>query len=136
MAFMKWTDNMSVGVAQLDSEHKQLIKIINQLYDGMSTGSAKLILKKVFDAMVVYTDEHFGHEERLFEQTQYPLTAEHKAQHEELRQLLVKFRGESDRKDNALLALELLCALKEWLEQHIMRDDKKYGAHLNGKGVH
>ncbi|MGA7710937.1 MAG: bacteriohemerythrin [Rhizomicrobium sp.] len=135
MAFMKWTSDMSVGVALLDSEHKQLIRIINQLYEGMSTGSAKSVLKKAFDAMVAYTGEHFGHEEQFFEQTQYPLAAEHKAQHEELRQLLVKFRGESDRKDNALLALELLCALKEWLEQHIMRDDKKYSGYLNGKGI-
>ena len=136
MAFMKWTSDMSVGVALLDSEHKQLIKIINQLYEGMSTGSAKSVLKKAFDAMVAYTGEHFSHEEQFFEQTQYPLATEHKAQHEELRQLLVKFKGQSDRKDNALLALELLCALKEWLAQHIMQDDKKYTGYLNGKGIH
>ena len=93
MAFMKWTNERSVGVAQLDSEHKQLIKIINQLYEGMSTGSAKSVLKKVFDAMVSYTDEHFGHEEQFFEQTQYPLAAEHRVQHEELKQLLARFQG-------------------------------------------
>ncbi|MGB9912684.1 MAG: hemerythrin, partial [Candidatus Kapaibacteriota bacterium] len=47
MAFIEWNDNYSVGVSIIDNQHKQLIRIINELHEGMGTGKGKDVLGKV-----------------------------------------------------------------------------------------
>jgi hemerythrin len=135
MAFMTWSTDMSVGVALFDNEHKRLVDMINELYEGILAGSAKLTLNRVLGELIGHTNVHFSHEEQFFEEAQYPLAAEHKARHEELRQQVFKYREEIDSKNSTLLALELLRYLKEWLAQHILEEDMKYGVFLRTKGV-
>jgi hemerythrin len=135
MAFMTWTKDMSVGVAVFDLEHKKLIDMIDELYEGIQSGSARLTLNRVFEELIGYMNVHFSHEEQFFGEARYPLAAEHKAQHEGLRRQVFKYREEVDSMNGTLLALELLRYLKEWLARHIQQDDKKYGVFLNGKGV-
>jgi hemerythrin len=35
---MKWTDDLSVGVELIDTEHKSLINAVNELLDACSKG--------------------------------------------------------------------------------------------------
>ena len=41
MAFMQWNTALSVKVAEIDEQHKQLIAMINDLHSAMKTGQAK-----------------------------------------------------------------------------------------------
>ena len=135
MAFMTWTDDMSVGVAMFDAEHKEIVELINELDENMRAGSADLNLDKASEGLFAHTEQHLCHEEEYFERVQYPLAAEHKAYHDELRQQIVRIREEMDNGNSTVLGAELLRFLREWLVPHIEFDDKKYGAFLNTKGI-
>lgn len=136
MPLMIWNDKLSVGVEVLDDDHKKLISLINELYDGALAGNGKEILANILERLVAYTRFHFHREEKLFAETGYLDAATHKAQHDELAQWAVQ--AEIDFLHGRLRAptLEVLNRLKDWLFDHINDSDKLYGPFLNAHGIH
>jgi hemerythrin-like metal-binding protein len=132
---MEWTDKFSVGVAMFDGEHKKLVGMINDLYDSVASGAGEAAVRRVSDDLVEYTFVHFGHEEMYFDDAAYPQAVEHAAIHADLKRRVFEYRDRIDRDDDAELAVEMLKFLRGWLAHHIMVEDKKYGAHLNAKGI-
>ena len=135
MSFMEWTDKFSVGVAMFDGEHRKLIGMINDLYDGIAAGAGEAALRRVSDDLVEYAFMHFRHEEMYFDDAAYPHAEEHAATHADFKRLVFEYRDRIGRDDNAELAVEMLKFLRGWLAHHILVEDKKYGAHLNAKGI-
>ena len=134
MALLNWSDSYSVGVKDIDLQHKKLIDLINSLHDGMKQGKGKEILGTVLNELANYTVYHFGFEEKLFEKYGYPETIVHKRQHADLVGQVKKL-VESYNNGGSVLSMDLMNFLKDWLTQHIAGSDKKYTAFFNGKGI-
>ena len=135
MSFVEWNKGYSVGVAIFDDEHKKLIAIINQLHAAIADGVDKLALQRISDSLVEYTLMHFRHEEMYFDDWAYPDAAAHIAIHAKLRQQVFEYRKQIIAKDSAVLAEELARFLGDWLTEHILVEDRKYGAFLYEKGL-
>ncbi|MGI6102630.1 MAG: hypothetical protein ACOYET_09155 [Bacillota bacterium] len=41
MALIQWSDELSVGVRELDAQHQRLIQMINELNEAMLQGKAR-----------------------------------------------------------------------------------------------
>jgi hemerythrin len=136
MSFFMWTNKLSVGVAAFDEEHKIFIRIIDDLYEKLFCDADKLPLIGIVDELIDYMNLHFRSEEQLFEIAQYPQLARHKAQHDELKQKVLKYRKDIGDENGTILAAELLHFLKDWLANHVLKYDKEAGVFLNAKGVH
>ena len=135
MPLMSWNEKMSVGVAVIDEEHKKLVAMLNELYDGMQSGKAAESLGKVLDGLIAYTAAHFKHEEDLFAKTGYPAAAAHKKEHDELTKQVLAVQAKYKAGVTGTLSMEVMSFLKNWLITHIQGSDKSYGPHLNSKGV-
>jgi hemerythrin len=135
MALMTWTDSMSVGVKVLDEDHKKLVGMVNELHDGILGGHRQEALGIVFNKLVSYTKVHFAREEEFFARTGYPAAAEHKKVHDELVKKASELQARYQEGATSMLSLETMSFLKNWLAHHIGGDDKKYGSHLNAKGI-
>jgi len=135
MPFMEWKKDYSVGVAIFDDEHKKLIAIINQLHEAFTVGVDKLALRRISNSLVEYTLMHFRHEEMYFDDWAYPGASEHTAVHAKLRQQVFEYRKQIMERDSSDLAQELTLFLRDWLLNHILVDDRKYGAFLYDKGL-
>ena len=135
MPLMTWTESMSVGVKVLDEDHKKLVGLVNELHDGILAGKRQEALGHVLDELVRYTGVHFGREEQYFSTTGYAAAAEHKKEHDQLikqaQDLQARYKGGA----TSMLSLETMGFLKGWLAHHIQEIDKKYGPHLNSKGI-
>jgi hemerythrin len=135
MDFIKWKAEYSVNVEVIDDQHKKLIGLINQMADAMSIGRGRDVLGTVLTELVDYTVYHFKTEERLFQQYGYPEYKKHKKIHAALtaktRELKESFDG-----GNRQLSVDVMLFLSNWLNNHILEVDKKYGPFLNSKGVH
>jgi len=81
-----------------------------------------------------YTVYHFGTEEKLFRRYQYGEFQAHKKQHDDLTKQVLDLKAKLDT-GKSLVTVEIMGFLKDWLNNHILKSDKKYGAFLNGKGV-
>lgn len=136
MPFLSWSNDLSVGVKVIDDDHKKLVGIVNELYDGMSVGHAKDALAKVLGRLVEYTKIHFAREEEFFAKTGYQDAAAHHKEHQDLLHTVTELQTRFQTASSTSLSIEVMTFLKNWLTNHIQGSDKRYGPHLNAKGIH
>jgi hemerythrin len=134
MALLDWNESYSVGVAKFDEQHKRLFAFVNELNDGMKAGKGKEALGKVLDGLIDYTATHFAAEEKMMSEHQYLQANAHKIEHDKLVKQVLQLQA-NYKAGKALLSLEVMSFLKDWLYNHIMGTDKKYGVYFNGKGI-
>ncbi|MDE2183721.1 MAG: hemerythrin family protein [Alphaproteobacteria bacterium] len=131
MAFITWNDEYSIGVAIFDDDHKKLIDGLNKLYDELCCEAPAAELEKSCDWLIEHTVAHCRREEAFFDDFDYPRAAAHRAMHEQLKLRATQFRQEIARHDS----VSSLRFLREFLTHHIQGEDKRFGAHLNAKGI-
>lgn len=132
MAFIDWEPSLSVQIASIDEQHKILIHLINRLHDAKAVGHGSDALEDILDQLSTYAVSHFGHEEQLMRQFNYPDFIAHKKTHNEFIAKLGDFKAEFIADHNAL-AGEVFDFLKNWLIRHIKGTDMQYSPHLRDK---
>jgi len=70
-----------------------------------------------------------------FARTAYPAAAAHKKEHDDLTKQVLDVKKKFQEGATATLSMEVLNFLRKWLLNHIQGSDKKYGPHLNAKGI-
>ncbi len=135
MPIMSWIDAYSTGITEVDLQHKKLIGLINDLHDAMAKGQAKAILGEILGELVNYCASHFAMEEKLFDRHGYPDAANHKEKHQKMTAKVLALQMQFDQ-GRAMMTLEVMEFLQQWLDKHILGTDKKYVPFLNNKGVH
>lgn len=134
MAFFDWKDSYSVGVKEMDNQHKVLVDLINQLHTAMSAGKGSTVVGPIISEMVRYTKFHFESEEKLMTTHGYPGLGSQKAEHLKFTQQALDFQKQNS-SGTATLSISILNFLKDWLTNHIQGTDKKYAEFFKGKGV-
>jgi methyl-accepting chemotaxis protein len=133
-AVITWSPALAVDVSAFDNHHRKLIGLIGQLYQAMQTGQTREVLEKTFDALLDYTGYHFGAEERTFEHFGYPQCEFHKQRHRALVEQAVALRKEME-SGKALVAVEVMEFLRDWITKHIKGCDKLYSDFFRNKDV-
>jgi hemerythrin len=129
MAFYEWQDSFSVGVKEMDDQHKKLIAILNHLHDAMKSGKAAKEIGLIIDEMVDYTKFHFTAEEKLMDEKKYIGLASQKAEHAAFVKKAQEFQNEIN-SGKLAVSLEVLNFLKDWLTNHILIIDMKYSGKI------
>ena len=129
MAFIEWSDELSVGDDLIDRQHMILVRAINLLAMAIQQNSSNELLSDIFDTLIDYSNTHFSYEEELLEQSGYPGFEKHKAQHKEMLRRIIELqdlwkKGEVD------VGPETLKFLVDWLREHILKSDKEYSEYL------
>jgi len=132
---MVWNDKLSVGVEELDEDHKKLVDMINELYDAIMAGHGKEPLAHIIDQLVDYTRFHFAHEEKLFAMTSYQDAEAHMREHRAMEAWALKTRAEFTEGSLAAPSLAVVNQLKDWVFEHILGTDKKYSSYFNAMGI-
>ncbi|HLM97975.1 MAG TPA: bacteriohemerythrin [Bryobacteraceae bacterium] len=129
MSLFQWSEAHSVGHPDIDSQHKRLFQLAEQLHAAMTAGKGKQCLSTTLGNLIAYTKRHFADEEMLMQSHRYPFYQQHRAEHQELTEKVVKFQ-KSFEADRAAVSVELMQFLSSWLTHHIGSSDKKVGEHL------
>jgi len=134
MAFMLWSEDLELGIATIDQQHRWLVDATNRFYDEISSAQPnRAVLGEILEGLVDYTMNHFVLEEELFQRLGYPETAAHKGEHDAFTAkamgLLLEFEG------GAEVGAPTLEFLKDWLLHHIMKVDRAYAPFLLAAGV-
>jgi hemerythrin len=134
MAMIEWDDSFSVGVEEINEQHKKLVSMINELYDAMKAGKGKDALGPIINGLIDYTQVHFKTEEDYFDKFGYPLTQAHKLEHKGFVDKVTAFKSDFDA-GNTSLTIDVMNFLKDWLIHHIKGSDKKYTEFFHEHGV-
>lgn len=133
MPFSRWIDAHQVGIFIFDKEHKLLIETMNDLYEGMLSGSPGVILDNVLDELVAYGERHMQREEAAFAETGYPQATWHIGQHNDFRKRILDLREKAQTQNDKIVALETLTYLKDWLVRHIEKADMDFAEFLKDR---
>jgi len=131
---IEWADDFSTNIQEVDEQHKVLISLLNELYTAMHEHHGTAACREVLDRLAEYTRTHFLLEESLMRLTNYPDFEKHKGQHEELIAQVQALQAKLD-SGTATISFELLHFLKNWLTNHILGTDKKFGNFFKTAGL-
>jgi len=131
MTAVTWTKELSVGVDAIDTDHKLILSLINQLHDAMEAGEGRTTVNSVLNALLDYTEYHFGREEALMAACEYPDLDQHRKVHKDLKSKIVHIRDTYVEDPSSIQDQEVLDFLKNWLTEHIKDRDKSYQPHMD-----
>jgi hemerythrin len=125
-----WDDIYSVGFEPIDNQHKELVKMTNDLFESCKQGGAvadKAFLQTIKKA-ADYARNHFSEEDRYMLQADYPKLNEHRKLHDDflttVGTAIQEFNTEKTK------PIDLARFLKKWLLTHIAEKDKQYVPYL------
>ena len=119
-----WTEQMSVGNAIIDSDHKELISMINGT-EYMIRKRDSYVLSLAFDHIEHWLRVHFANEEMIAQAVKFPF-ARHKLEHENVLKTFRFMRSVIEGKNGVWNedAAELYSAfLSDWLTDHLFNED-------------
>ncbi|MDR2767856.1 MAG: bacteriohemerythrin [Treponema sp.] len=131
--FVIWDERYSVGIPLIDEQHKELIKLTNNLYKACLNGSeaARGHFREAVRGTVYYVKYHFAAEEYLLKKAKYPDFTRHKKEHESfVMKILEDVRNFKDGKQ--FVPNVFVRYLKDWILAHIAVEDKKYADYILG----
>ena len=134
MGQIEWGPEYETGVREIDSQHRTLLGIYNDLNEALQAGNQQEVVGTTIDRLLQYTDFHFKHEERMMVEYGYPMSSAHTAEHYVLieRSKLLQHRMQSG---DAQVAMDTLDFLKRWLINHIQKVDRDLCDYLKSRGV-
>ncbi len=135
MALIKWSEERHMlGIGEVDSQHRRLIDVVNGLQAALSEGQAKEVVCNFLAVMEEYSRNHFSYEEELMLSWGHPGYSATKRKHESfIRQLQTLSR--EYRLGNMSVSMNTLNFLKDWLDHHIVNENREYNPYKCSKGV-
>ncbi|MFZ3072691.1 MAG: bacteriohemerythrin [Thermodesulfobacteriota bacterium] len=128
---LAWTPDLAVGVNEIDEQHKELFKKIDNLHAAMSKGLGKEEITRTLKFLEDYVELHFGNEEKIMFAKKYPDYSSHKAQHEIYKRNIKSLKEELNTKGASIgLVLQINSSICDWIIKHIQEIDKALGKFL------
>jgi len=134
MPLITWNDNYSVYNEALDSHHKELVSILNRLYEECLDVDSQNCVGPKLDELLAYADYHFKAEVEYMRRIEYFEVDAHIEMHngfaykiEEMKRIPCA--------DQLELTRELIVFIGKWLLQHVLEEDKKYALYAAGRDV-
>ncbi len=128
MPSIVWHDDLTIDDSQIDFQHRQLIDAMGDLEDALAAGDHRRVGEAI-PFLRLYTQTHFGDEERVLALINWPGLAEHRALHRGFCRRLDELEAAVRRGDLAA-GTSLLGFLAAWLSGHIRGDDRAFAAEV------
>jgi hemerythrin-like metal-binding protein len=133
-----WNDSYLTGIDRIDEQHKVLVNTLNEANARLATCVTRDLLEQITRDLLSYAIYHFETEESLMKEYNYAgLSAtddeKHHHEHRSFSQQVVSLR-EGLRDGRLVTREELLSFLNNWLVNHILFTDKRFGEFLNSHG--
>ena len=127
METMNWALDYSVGVVEIDGQHRELLNLLNSLiqHSEDSRAERKSYFQKVIIIVNTHVAKHFDTEERVLCRTAYEKLEEHKKEHEKISGRIKKIWQELGSSNGDRALYDLTVTLKEYFLSHILLYDKE-----------
>ncbi|MGI6776634.1 MAG: bacteriohemerythrin [Acetivibrionales bacterium] len=130
---IEWKDSYSIGIEEIDKQHKALFDAINRLLNACSQGRGKEEVGSVIKFLGDYVVTHFSSEEKLQQEYNYPDFAAHKGMHDKFIEDFTQLKEQIETEGvNARSVILVNRTVVDWLTRHIKNVDKKLGEFLKG----
>jgi len=127
---LEWKDEYSLGIAEVDFEHRELIRLINDMLVQLDENDSREDTLNSLGEIHARISSHFALEEKIMRELRYKLYPEHKADHDrllnEIRDIMDDYedRAEFNRE-------EFIDRLNHWFTDHFRTKDAQLHKHLD-----
>ncbi|MEG2172220.1 MAG: hemerythrin family protein [Desulfovibrionaceae bacterium] len=131
MQTYQWSEALSVGVPEIDEQHKVLVSLLAEVQTNLLDKMSDTDILNVLRRLQKYADVHFQLEEGLMRPIKdtFPSYHQHLTEHhafsDKVQNLIVHFVQEGH-----TVAWQLFIFLGDWFMHHIQQTDVTLGEHL------
>lgn len=130
---IRWEKRFSVGIHEIDRQHKRLFELIGQLETVLMDLSLRNTLKELME----YTETHFSYEQNMLDKAGYPKFESHLDEHERFTLTAADSYDQinQDLRNINKNGARLAAFLRDWLTEHILKTDKRYAKFMEDKEI-
>ncbi len=126
-----WLPQYDVNVSDIDRQHQELFRMMNELLDATWDGKGKEFIKDALKFLANYTVNHFATEEAYMRNFSYAGYIDHKRVHDELTAQVNEFvKSCEDQGVTTDTLVSVILGLGNWIKDHIRGMDQKLGRFL------
>jgi hemerythrin len=131
-----WTPELSVGVEEIDNQHKELYRNVELFFEQIRKGNGQENLMNLFAFLETYVTTHFSLEEKYMAKfhvdgCSYEDAKEHKAEHRAFLRDFKAFKEEIlENGPTSLLVNEFQKWILNWMAGHFGKTDRGLGRFL------
>ncbi len=128
-------EKFTVGIDEIDRQHKGLFDILNQLYSSYQEDKVdNLSIRRTLYKLIDYMFKHFQSEEILLKKYDYPEFKSHREQHQQFKKNIQEkydyFLSHTEHENISSIPIDLIMYLSEWIGKHILKFDKEYSEYF------
>ena len=124
---MEWREEYSIGIPEIDEEHKVLLVCIARLEDAKDDKQSDLAVYFVLGELEDYVRVHFTVEEVIMRLFDFPGKEAHIRAHRKFAEYVRSMQKSELQKQTRD---EITAFLRDWLVNHIMTADRQYARFL------
>ncbi len=122
-----WNSNFETSIKLIDSQHRQLVEILNRLVKHLACVSDEPIIDHVFKELIDYTDYHFKTEEKIWAEhfSDDPWFQDHEKSHTTFIESIHTLKTNAQESNLDETIQDIVLFLTHWLAFHILDSDKR-----------
>jgi hemerythrin len=132
MGRIDWDNSFSVHHEELDRQHQKLVGFYNELHEVLLHGSieeAAQMREQILTNLVEYVDYHFNFEEQYLKEMGLSDFDSHCKTHRYFSAKIINLQQDI-LNGNLVFTSSLIKLLRNWILDHILKDDREYAMHL------
>ena len=133
MKTLEWSNDLSVGVQEIDDDHKNMIKYYNDLFSACFASTGPEVVLETLEKLIEYTKCHFQREEGLMVKEGYPGLAEQRHEHEDLVRTVEAVQKKTKSDPNHEFSNDVLGFVGSWIRNHILESDLALARYIRAK---
>lgn len=135
----EWKDVYSVKISEIDSQHKQLFKIGENLATAIKISNTETDhydeIVRLINELKSYTVYHFQHEESIMRKIGYANYENHKAEHDAFIEKISELQKQDIYINQKNAMMNILTFLLDWISKHILKSDMAYTNQFKENGI-
>lgn len=129
-SLLTWRKEYSVGLDEIDADHKLLLKYSKEIITALEEGKQSNELLPLVKTLIDYTRIHFTKEEKIFKDANYSESISHCLKHSLLIEQVEQLNEQCAKEMSKTKAASITRFLKRWILLHIMLEDRKYASYI------
>jgi hemerythrin len=133
MPFLEWRDEFSIGIAEVDHEHRELIRLINEVFSKLLQAPGDPRIGAFLGELHSKIAAHFALEESVMRERRYDGYAAHKLEHESLLNEVREIMDAYDAGGYVGAENDLTQTLETWFGRHFRTQDATFHRAIAGR---
>lgn len=129
-----FTKNLEIGIKEIDDQHKELFKRVNDLFEACNKKMGKEEIGSTLNFLCSYVHKHFSDEQKYQLKYNYPEYAQHLKIHNAFLKEVDEMKKEFDENGATIgFIIKFNQKVVDWLINHIGKTDKQFGNFVNAQ---